>query len=517
MALHAEVLLKRDRDYIVRNGIVELIDEFTGRVADNRRWPHGIQPAIEAKEGVDIRPEGRILNAITIQHFVHMYPKIAGMTATAVSSSSEFRDFYGLDTVIVPPHRSCIRHDEPDAVFTHLEAKVRALVDEIRGIHATGRPILVGTASVHESEELAARLRSECVKCRVLNAKHDAREALIIACAGRLGAVTISTNMAGRGTDIVLGGGDEFERQKVVELGGLYVIGTNRYESVRIDHQLRGRAGRQGDPGSTRFFISLEDDLMCRYDVTGFIPTRHRPSGQQGRIHDRVVLQEIARAQRIIESQNFEIRRTLWSYSELVEKQRQIVHRLRQGILAGDIQPGLCADAWPDHFRELCDNAGRETAEKVERLLTIHYLDCFWSEHLAVIDDIREGIHFERYGGREPLDEFIRQADAALSEMMQQVETEVVGAFGKLPADISALDLEKACIRRPSATWTYIVGDNPFSRFGSSLIASRNIGFASWTGLVAFLYMPLALLALAWIRMRQVFFKPHRAVADKRE
>ena len=224
-----------------------------------------------------MQPEGKVLGSIPIQHFVRLWPKIAGMTATAEPSAVELHEFYGLRTVVFPPNRPCLRVDEPDVVFTHRAPKLQALADEIARVQATGRPVLVGTASVAESEELAAMLRGRRVKCRVLNARHDAREALIVSRAGMPGAVTISTNMAGRGTDIVLGGGDPEAHAKVVALGGLYVIGTNRHESRRVDDQLRGRAGRQGDPGSSRFFVSLEDDLIRRYGVLGLIPRRPPP------------------------------------------------------------------------------------------------------------------------------------------------------------------------------------------------------------------------------------------------
>ena len=344
VALHAEVLLTRDRDYIVRGGRVELVDEFTGRVADKRRWPHGIQPAVEAKEGVDIRPEGVVLGSIPIQHFVRLWPRLAGMTATAVPAASEFREFYGLTTVVFPPNRPCRRVDEPDVVFTHRDAKMDG--DRRRNRARAGH----GTAGAGRHGErrgiggaVPQALRDRGVKCRVLNARHDAREAVIIARAGMPGAVTISTNMAGRGTDIVLGGGDAELRGRLAALGGLYVIGTNRHESRRVDDQLRGRAGRQGDPGSSRFFISLEDDFISRYGVTALIPPSRRPARREGPVADPVVAREIARAQRIIEGQHFEIRRTLWRYSAMVEEQRAQICARRRGIAAGRIgADGVC-------------------------------------------------------------------------------------------------------------------------------------------------------------------------------
>jgi len=253
-SLHALHLLERDRDYIVRRDRVELVDDFTGRVAEDRQWPDGLQAAIEAKERLELQEEGRILGSITMHHFLRSYPRLCGMTATASSSADELDDFYDLPVVVVPSHRTCVRVDHDDVVFTHREAKRRVLIDEITRVHHTGRPILVGTASVAESEELAAELDRSGVSCRVLNAKNDELEAKVIADAGAPGAVTISTNMAGRGTDIKLA-------QGVAERGGLHVIATERHEARRIDRQLFGRCGRQGDPGSCEELASLEDDL----------------------------------------------------------------------------------------------------------------------------------------------------------------------------------------------------------------------------------------------------------------
>jgi preprotein translocase subunit SecA len=328
-ALHAEHLLKRDVDYIVRGERVELVDESTGRVADKRHWPDGLHAAVEAKEGLRLTSEGRILGQITLQHFLGLYPRLAGMTATAHSAAEELEQFYGLRTVVVPTHRPMVRADLPDVVFTHPEAKRAALVAEIARVHAAGRPVLVGTASVGESEELWAALVAAGIRGEVLNARNDEREAAIVARAGEPGAVTISTNMAGRGTDIRLGGPDETRRAEVAALGGLYVIGTNRHASLRIDQQLRGRAGRQGDPGSSRFFVSLEDPLIRRYGVEQLVSARHLPARQGPPVESRLLRTEIARAQRIVEDEGFQLRRTLFGYSEIVEKQRRAIQRWR--------------------------------------------------------------------------------------------------------------------------------------------------------------------------------------------
>lgn len=495
VALHAEVLLRRDRDYIVRDGAVELVDEFTGRVAENRRWPHGIQAAVEAKEGVEVRPEGRILGSIPVQHFVRLYPRVAGMTATAVPAAEEFHAFFGLTTVVFPPNRPCIRHDEDDVVFSDRAGKTSALLGEIRRAHESGRPVLVGTASVEESEALASALAAGGVGCEVLNARHDRREAEIVARAGAPGAVTISTNMAGRGTDIVLGAGDTTARESVVSAGGLYVIGTNRHESRRIDDQLRGRAGRQGDPGSSRLFVSLEDDLVQRYGIISLIPRGHRRSANGGPIDDPIVRREIARAQRIIEGQNFEIRKTLWRYSEMVDEQRRMMYERRQAYLLGEAQPGFSEKAAARSWQRLVALAGEPAVRDAERRVVVHVMDLAWAEHLALIEDIREGIHLQRYGGKDPLTEFQRQIIKAFDEMMHRVEAETVSLFSRLEFVNGEIDLEGAGVSGSSATWTYLVNDNPFSPLGASLLASRTL--TSTVGMLAVLYWPVTV-ATAW-------------------
>ncbi|HET7216623.1 MAG TPA: accessory Sec system translocase SecA2 [Vicinamibacterales bacterium] len=503
VALHAQVLLRKDRDYVVRNGAVELVDEWTGRVADNRRWPHGIQPAVEAKEGVEVRPEGRVLGSIPMQHFIRQYATLAGMTATAESAAEEFNAFFGLKTVVFPAHRTCGRVDEPDVVFTHRDAKTAALVDEIARVHASGRPILVGTASVRESEDLSCELTLRGVPHQVLNARQDAHEARIIARAGTLGAVTISTNMAGRGTDIKLGGPDEHQRDAVVALGGLYVIGTSRQESLRIDNQLRGRAGRQGDPGTSRFFIALDDDLIRRYGVMSLIPKGHHPRLQAGPVDDPVVSREIARAQRIIEGQNFEIRRTLWKYSAMVDEQREIVYRWRQELLHDDADPGAGAERAAERYAELTAAAGADAVRHAEQRITIHVLDRAWADHLALIDDIREGIHLQRYGGREPIAEFHRQIVDAFSTLMDRVRDESVEMFLRLEARDGQIDLSRAGVAGSSSTWTYLINDNPFSTLGLSLLANRNVGPAAATGFLALLYLPLTMVVTTTVFVRR--------------
>jgi len=465
LALHAKVLLKRDVDYIVRNERVELVDEFTGRVVENRRWPDGLQAAVEVKEELRLQPEGKILGSITLQHLLKLYPRISGMTATAQSAAEEFNDLYGMNVTVIPPNRPCIRIDHPDVVFTHKEAKTEALVEEIARVHATGRPILVGTSTVAESEHLASALRQAGVACETLNAKNDELEAAIIARAGSLNAVTISTNMAGRGTDIRLGGDHGQDREKVVDLGGLYVIGTNRHESLRIDSQLRGRAGRQGDPGETRFFVSLEDDLIERYGIQELIPPKHRPGRQKGPIDDPVVGREIARAQRIIESQTSEIRKTLWRYSSLVEDQRKALHHRRQEVLLESASLELLQTHAPDRYPELRSAVGHDVLRRVEKQITLCLIDRCWAEHLDQVAHIREGIHLVRVGGQDPLDEFHKRITYAFGDVQRNIDNGIVQTFNEAEVTEDGIDVDKEGLKGPTSTWTYLVSDNPFGNW----------------------------------------------------
>ena len=407
-AIHAHSLLRRDVDYIVRNGAIESVDEFKGRIAQDRRWPAGLHTAIEAKEGVRLKTQGTVLGSITLQNLVGLYPHVAGMTGTAASQRREFHDLYKLDVEVIPTHQPMIRADLEDRVFPAKHQKEVAVMEEIRRIHATGRPVLVGTGSVEESERLSARL-GDAIRHHVLNARNDEAEAGIIARAGEPGAVTISTNMAGRGTDILLGDG-------VAGLGGLHVIGTNKHESRRIDYQLRGRAGRQGDPGSSQFFVSEDDDLLIRYRVEG---SRFQ--------------QDPDSTQRIAEGQNLTIRLFLWKYEAVVEGQRQRWNADRQTVLTGET---------PCH-------------SELERLVTLQVMDEFWSGYLASITDLRQGVHWVSWAGRDPLHEYLKQVDSLFHELEDT-----------LP-DAIAEQLEEAREGRidpteRGATWTYLTTDQPF-------------------------------------------------------
>ncbi len=461
-ALHAEYLLHRDVDYIVRNSKVELVDEFTGRVADKRRWPDGLQAAIEAKEHLSIQSRGNILNSITLQHFIQLYPKLSGMTATAQPAEEEFRIFYHLPIVVIPAHKPCIRIDHPDRIYPTRKEKNEALVDEITRVYPTRRPILVGTRSVKESAGLAQALREQGIPCQVLNAKRDAFEAQIVAQAGKLGAITISTNMAGRGTDIRLGGADEAEKGAVKALGGLYIIGTNRHESRRIDHQLRGRAGWQGDPGSSRFFISLEDDLFVKYRLEDLLSFQYRCEPGDGPLEHPIVVREIDRIQRIIEGQNLEIKKTLCRYSSLIEKQRKMVFLGRIVLLHGDFDPDFYRSHAPEQFHQLQTRLGEEKLAGICRRLSMVYSDRSWSRYLAEMADIREGIHLNRIGGKDPVLEFHKLAIEIFDRSKHEMDQDVINTFQKIRLKNHGVDWEDLGLKAPSSTWTYLIHDNPF-------------------------------------------------------
>lgn len=458
-ALHARALLKKDIDYIIRNSKIELVDEFTGRVADSRQWPYGLQEAIEAREGIYAGTKGQIIASITLQNFIRQYPRIAGMTGTASSSSVEFLEFYGLSVAVIPTNRECIRTDHEDIIFTHWEAKLDALVKEIKTVHETGRPILIGTRSVNESELLAERLKLVGVSCTILNAKNDEQEAGIIANAGRPWSVTVSTNMAGRGTDIKLGGEHEEQHDLVVALGGLYVIGTNRHESRRIDNQLRGRAGRQGDPGSTRFYLSLEDDLMKQYRLKELIPEQLYPKNSPEPLDNKIIHRETARAQRIIEGQNFEIRRTLQKYNVLMERQRQMIFKWRYEVLFG-ILPGIFKNKLPEKYVQLLPIIGENGLKKAEWQLMLYFISFCWTEYLDYLSYTRESIHLVNLAGKIPISEFNKTAILSYEKLLETIEQEVVALLSTAQISSDGIDMAREGLKAPSSTWTYLIDDS---------------------------------------------------------
>jgi preprotein translocase subunit SecA len=459
VALYAEALLRRDVDYIVRDGKIHLVNASRGRVARLQRWPDGLHAAVEAKEGLSASQTGEILDSITIQSLVKRYPTVCGMTGTAVAVGEQLREFYDLEIAVIPPNRPCVRVDQPDRLFATQGQKERALADHVAAIHAEGRPVLIGTLDVAESERIAARLSREGVSCVVLNAKNDAEEAAIVAEAGARGAVTVSTQMAGRGTDIRLGGAAGDEGQ-IAALGGLHVIGAGRHGSSRLDHQLRGRAGRQGDPGSSVFFASLQDELVTRH-----VPDARPPAaiGQDGETPDAESREVVAHAQRVAEGVSLEIHRNTWRYNKLIDIQRQAVLEQRDRVLGTDAALRALARQSPDRFTALQAIAEDEVLVDAARQITLWHLDRAWADHLTYLADLREGIHLRALGhGLNPLGEFHKEAVRAFSGLLADVEERSVDSFETVPITADGADLTAAGLKRPTATWTYLVQDNPF-------------------------------------------------------
>ena len=459
VALYAQALLQRDVDYIVREGKVELVNASRGRVAQLQRWPDGLHAAVEAKEGLGTSQSGEILDSITIQSLIGRYPTKCGMTGTAVAVGEQLREFYELEIAVIPPNRPCVRTDEPDRLYAGTAQKEQALAAHVARVHATGRPVLIGTLDVAESERIAEQLGRAGVSTVVLNAKNDAEEAAIVAEAGTRGTVTVSTQMAGRGTDIRLGGaaGDDGE---IAALGGLHVIGTGRHVSSRLDNQLRGRAGRQGDPGSSVFFISMQDEL-----VTQHIPDAGPPAAPDadGRTMDSRALETVAHAQRVAEGVSLELHRNTWRYNELINIQRQAVLDQRDRVLRTDAALLALARQCPDRFTEVSEIASEEVLADAARQITLWHLDRAWTDHLGFLADVREGIHLRALGrGLNPLDEFHKESLREFSGLLERVEERSVETFETIPVTAAGADLGAAGLKRPTATWTYLVQDNPF-------------------------------------------------------
>ncbi len=483
-ALKAHVLFQRDVDYIVRNGEVVIVDEFTGRTMEGRRYSDGLHQALEAKEGVKIEKENQTLASITFQNYFRMYDKLAGMTGTADTEAAEFKKIYDLDVVVIPTHRDMIRIDYPDVIYKNQAAKYRNIVREIKELHKKGQPILVGTISIDISEKLSKMLKKEGIPHEVLNAKHHEREAEIIAQAGQKGRVTIATNMAGRGTDIKLGEG-------VRELGGLHILGTSRHESRRIDNQLRGRSGRQGDPGSSRFFLSLEDDLLRIFGsdrLSGIMDKLGMEEDEP--IEHSMISKAIENAQRKVEGHHFDIRKHLLEYDDVMNKQREVIYSQRRqvlesedvreiiddmiGDLVEDIADEFASDKVPsedwewdgffdrvaevfnleldwnrtervdldrekmgERLRAAVDEAYRRQEERngveqmrqLERMILLQMVDTLWKEHLLNMDHLKEGIGLRGYGQKNPLDEYKKEGYNLFMSMIESVKHQTVGTL----------------------------------------------------------------------------------------
>jgi preprotein translocase subunit SecA len=452
VALHAHALLQRDVDYIVRDGQVHLINESRGRVARLQRWPDGLHAAVEAKEGVAASESGEVLDSLTIASLVRRYQTVCGMTGTAVAAGEQFREFYGLEIAVIPPNRPCVRADEPDRLYLSVKDKEKAIVGEVAAAHAAGRPILIGTLDIAESERLAGKLSQAGLSCAVLNAKNDAEEATIVAEAGTCRAITVSTQMAGRGTDIRLGG-TTGDRDQIAALGGLYVIGTGRHASSRLDHQLRGRAGRQGDPGGSVFFASMEDELITAY----------APQAAGVRILDSKAHWTLGHAQRVAEGVNLEIHRNTWRYNKLIEDQRRIVLAHRDRVLRTDAALSALAPRCSARLAELSSIVERNVLVQSARQIALFHVDQLWAEHLAFVTELREGIHLRALArGVAPLTEFNTEAIRAFAPLLDEAAAQSAGTFMKAPITADGADLAALGLKRPSATWTYLVQDNPF-------------------------------------------------------
>ncbi len=501
-SLKAHVLFKRDVDYIVKNGQVVIVDEFTGRTMEGRRYSDGLHQALEAKENVKIERENQTLASITFQNYFRMYEKLAGMTGTADTEAPEFKKIYNLDVVVLPTHMKMVRQDYADVIYKNEAAKYRAVVKEIQEKHEKGQPVLVGTISIDVSEKISRMLTKTKIPHEVLNAKHHEREAEIIAQAGQLGRVTIATNMAGRGTDIKLGEG-------VREVGGLHILGTSRHESRRIDNQLRGRSGRQGDPGSSRFYLSLEDDLLRIFGsgrISGIMDKLGMEEDEP--IEHPMITRAIENAQRKVEGHHFDIRKHLLEYDDVMNKQREIIYRQRREVLEGEnlqqvlqdmiddvidvivaeiAQERIATEDWdwelcrrrvfetfgrrpewgeddlhdikPETLREMIaeiaaaamraqeEANGVDNQRQIERLILLQVVDSHWKEHLLSMDHLKEGIGLRGYGQKNPLNEYKKEAFNLFAEMIETVKQQTVKTLMHVrimqPEEVERLEEER--------------------------------------------------------------------------
>jgi len=426
-SLRAKALFQRDKDYLVKNGQVIIVDEFTGRLLSGRRYSGGLHQAIEAKEGVIVQPESRTFAQITLQNLFRLYEKIAGMTGTAQTSAEEFYKVYNLEVVSIPPNKPMIRQDFPDIIYKTKEAKYKAVTEEIKRCHTSGQPILLGTTSVEQNEHLSKLLTQAGIPREVLNAKNHEREGEIIAQAGKLKAVTVATNMAGRGVDIVLSGNPPNleEAQKIKELGGLLVIGTERHEARRIDNQLRGRGGRQGDPGSNKFFLSLEDDLLRIFGgerVKNLMNFLKIPEDQP--IESSLISKVVTEAQKKVEGFNFDLRKHLLEYDDVLNKQRNTIYQKRQEILE-KIAENKIEEILDPIVRTSNVQKLNEQQKKIvgQRILSI--LDMLWMNHLENLEALHESVRIRAYGQKDPLVEYKHEAYQLFKELLSSFENYV--------------------------------------------------------------------------------------------
>ncbi|MDD4328301.1 MAG: accessory Sec system translocase SecA2 [Eubacteriales bacterium] len=459
-ALYAREIVRLDVDYVVKDNKVQLVDEFTGRIAHKRHWPHGVHEAIEVKEGLDPSKRGRILSQITLQNFMKLYECLSGMTGTAVQAAEEFDNTYDLKVHVIPTHKRMIRHDSEDNIYYTKVDKYKAIMETVIAEHGKGRPILIGTASVEESENLSVLLSEASIKYNILNAKNDEMEADLIASAGNLFAVTVSTNMAGRGIDIKLGGPGEEDHDEVSSAGGLLVIGTDRHESIRVDSQLRGRAGRQGDPGESRFIISLEDDIFIRYNFAELVPARLLSKVKTGPVTNNVLLREASRLQKIVQGVHFDIRTSLSKYTVLLQEQSNYIRSMRNRILhlTKDKSPYM-EEFMPDRFFSLEERFGRTHVCDAERVICLRVITDSWAEYLDNMAYIKDSIHIMKMSGKDPLHEYNKILFESFSELKENIGNRIYDCLKIASANENGIDTESIGIVKPSSTWTYIVSN----------------------------------------------------------
>lgn len=443
-AVRAEAIFEKDKDYVVKEGEVIIVDPFTGRLQPGRRWSEGVHQAIEAKEGVKIEKETRSSGSITFQNYFRFYKKLSGMTGTAATSAEEFLKVYGLDVIVIPTHRSVIRKDNPDSIFQTEKGKFQAIAKKVKELNREGQPVLIGTISIEKNELLSVYLKQEGVPHTILNAKNHEKEGEIIAQAGKAGAVTIATNMAGRGIDIKLGGNPivKEEYEKVKSLGGLFVLGTERHEARRIDNQLRGRSGRQGDPGETQFFVSLEDDLMRIFGA-------EKIKNMMGRfgipedmpIENRFVGRSLENAQAKIEGFHFDARKYTLEYDNVMNYQRQIVYSRRQKMMVAN-KEGIDellnkiieerGEEAEQIIKEKKEKLGEEVFYETVRRIVLYANDALWMEHLEAMDYLRSSVNLRAYGQREPIVEYKKEGLAMFKQMEFSLREQVFSLIGTM-------------------------------------------------------------------------------------
>jgi len=465
-ALRAEVMFKKDRDYVVKEGQVIIVDEFTGRLMPGRRWSGGLHQAIEAKEGVRVMPESLTLASITFQNYFRMYDKLAGMTGTAATSAEEFDKVYGLDVTVIPTNKPMIRKFLPDRIYKSQEGKFQALIKEIKERHEKGQPVLVGTTSIEKNEYLGKLLEREGVPHQILNAKQHEREGEIIAQAGKFGAVTIATNIAGRGVDIILGGNpaNEEEAKKVIKLSGLHIIGTERHEARRIDNQLRGRSGRQGDPGSSQFFVSLEDDLMRIFGgdkIKSLMGLLKIPEDQP--IEAGMVSGAIESAQSKIEGMNFDARKHVLEYDDVMNKHRGVIYKKRKEFLEksqkGELKQDILEmvkknDLSQADYEKREKEVGEENMRQIEKVVSLRVLDMLWMNHLEEMESLRDSVRLRAYGQRDPLVEYKSEGHKMFQRLLGILESSIANT------------ILKANITKEPAPATQTVGSKPKNKLG---------------------------------------------------